>query len=141
LVDDRQGSFVVILEMRMMMPKFEIVSSQCLSGQTNVLQDGQIREQVGDLEGSTEAKMGVAVRGHVGDVLAFEHDATAGRFQVPAEQVEERRLSGPVWPDDGVEAVFSNLDIDIVDGDKPSKLFAQVFRSQDDVFCHGVSQS
>ena len=48
-------------------------------------------------------------------------------------EIKAGALACPVWPDNGVDTVALNLEVDIIDGNKAQKLFAKVPRFQNKV--------
>ena len=75
----------------------------CLHREPQILEDGERRKQVGDLERPGEARRDYSVRRSAGDVDAGEKDAATIGNEQPGNQVEERRLAGAVRADQRVQ--------------------------------------
>ena len=84
--------------------------------QQQVLQQRRVLEQLDVLEGAGDAQRGDAVRRHVGDVGAVEHQLAAGRLVDAAHQVEDRGLAGAVGADDGEDLALADVEGHAVDG-------------------------
>jgi hypothetical protein len=118
------------------LPELVAVGADGLGRQPHVLQHGQVGEDVRDLEGAADAQVRPAMGGAVGDVLALEQHAAAGRPDVAAEQVEEGRFARAVGADDGVQRVGLHLHADPGHGHQPAKRLAQVLRLQNRRIVH-----
>jgi hypothetical protein len=83
---------------------FLAAESLPVEGQGHVLQAGERGQEVEELEDEADLVAPQAGKGIVGkadDRLAVEADLARGGAIQPADQVEERRLSGAGGPDDG----------------------------------------
>ena len=49
------------------------------------------------------------------------------------DEIKASTLARSVWPDNGVDAVALDFEVDIVDGNKAQKLFAKMPRFQNKV--------
>src|SRR5690606_37486133 len=88
-----------------------------LHREAHVLHHGELREEVGELEGATEPQARAARRAQAGDVAPAEaHDAGAGA-QLAGDQVEEGGLAGAVGTDDRGERARMEGTADLVDRD------------------------
>src|SRR5581483_6606526 len=87
-----------------------------LHGETHVLVDAEMAEDVRDLERARDAQARALVRRERGDLAVFEPDPSFARRQQPAQKVEERRLARAVRSDDRAHAAFGDLERDVVDG-------------------------
>ena len=72
----------------------------------DVLEDGQAVEQLDDLEAAGEAARDARMGGDVRDVVPGEDDAAGVRRQMAGQQVDQRRLAGPVRADDAGDAAL-----------------------------------
>jgi hypothetical protein len=66
-----------------------------------ILEHGQLREDVGALERTAEPHAAGVMRLHPGNVAAVEPHPAAIRPQMPGDQVEQRRFAGAIGSDDG----------------------------------------
>jgi len=69
----------------------------------HIVEDAEVAERAGDLEGPRDAQLGDAVGRHAGDPPALELDLAGTRRQVAGDQVEQRRFAGAVGSDNGDE--------------------------------------
>ncbi len=102
-----------------------------LHREPDVLEHGQQREDAGDLEGPPESRLRAPVHGLVCHVPAGELDPPRGRPHQPREQVEERRLAGPVRPDDPEELTGRHLEPDTGDDGCAADVEPEVSSPQD----------
>lgn len=84
---------------------------------------------VGALKGHADAQLGPLVDGHVGDVLALEHDApvlddVAGHAQ---DGHEQRGLARAVGPEEHVGLAGLDLQVYVAQQELARKLHLQVF--------------
>ena len=66
------------------MPEFEVILSESLRSQTDILENSQVRENIGDLEGTSDPKVDGAMNGLMRDVAAFEEHLSTGRLEIAA---------------------------------------------------------
>ena len=66
----------------------------------HILEDGELREDVGALKRAAHAHAADAVRRHAGDVAPVEQHPPRGGLQVPGDEVEEGRFAGAIGSDD-----------------------------------------
>ena len=78
-------------------------SEPALQGDANILENREVRERGGDLEGTDDAAAGDLGRLQPRDILAPVADAPARRRQELGQKIEEGRLAGPVRADHGVD--------------------------------------
>jgi hypothetical protein len=98
----------------------------------DVLDGAHLREETDVLEGASDAERRDRVRRQVGDLRPVEHDR-ARRGLVDARQlVEERGLPGAVRPDQRHDRAARNDEVDVVGGDQPAELLAEL-RDLDEV--------
>ena len=83
-------------------------------------------KDVGDLEAAGEAAPVDLVRRQPGDILAVELHRPGGRGQAAADQVEQRRFSGPVRPDDCVAFACWHAQADATDDLGSTEILLQV---------------
>ena len=99
-------------------------SAACMPDQ-HVLDGGHAREQADVLEGAADAERGdlVGAQPERRGVPAEGHGALLGHVD-PGEDVEERRLAGPVGPDDRGDVPFLEREVDRVQGGQPAEALA-----------------
>jgi hypothetical protein len=103
-----------------------------LGGEQAVRHDGQAREEVRDLVRARKTESRPPMRRHVGDVLPEELDPSARRQLLAADEAEQRRLAGPVRPDDRPAFPLLDREAHAVDGAQPTERLADVRQLQDD---------
>ncbi len=87
-----------------------------LEGELHHLEDGHRREEGGVLEGADETQPPPGLRSQPRGVAIAEVDASGVRTCEPPEHLEERRLAGPVRPDEPEDLAGPHLDRDPVEG-------------------------
>src|SRR5207244_1032883 len=95
-------------------------------GGLDVLEHGELGEDVGALEGTADTHAADLVRGYVGDVTAFEHHLAAVGLQVPCDQIEQGRLAGAIRADDGGNRAGLDRQTHVVGGHEAGEGFAQL---------------
>src|SRR5581483_11573661 len=90
-------------------------------------------EQLRVLKGAGEAGARALGRGNRGDVAAVEVHVTARRGDEPAHRVEQRRLARAVRPDEADDGAAGHVEGDVVHGDDPAELHADVVDGEDRV--------
>ena len=73
-----------------------------------VVDDGRVLEQFDVLKRARHAEARQPIRGETGNILARQCDASRRGRVEPADNVEDGRLAGAVWADDGED--LSGLD-------------------------------
>src|SRR5690606_10450501 len=91
------------------------IAERVEGGAAHVLEHGQPREDVGDLEAAREPHAVDLERLQAADLPAVQVDAAAGEREAPRDQVEQGRLSGAVGADDGVAFARRNGQVDAPD--------------------------
>src|SRR5262249_15066220 len=66
----------------------------------------ELREQLIDLKGATEAEFHALVRAQMRDLLAIEKNSPPCRLQDASEQIDKRGLAGPIRADQCVPRAF-----------------------------------
>src|SRR6185503_11714925 len=84
--------------------------------QVEVVLDRQAEEEPRGLVGAGEPHADPAPGGQIGHVGAEELNGARGRRELAGDDVEERRLPGPVWPEDGAPLAGPDLQVDAADG-------------------------
>src|SRR5436190_13001079 len=84
-------------------PEMKGVTGMCLHGERHIVEDGEIREQRGDLERAGEAELAAPIGGQRGDVVAAEMDAADVGREFARQLADQRALARAVWPDDGMK--------------------------------------
>ena len=82
-----------------------------------VLEHGHVLEEHDVLEGARDSESHDPVRRRSSQVLAVEEDAAAVRAIEPRDQIEERRLSGAVRPDQPDDLSLLQRKRDVGEGD------------------------
>ena len=96
----------------------------------HVVEHRQRREQREVLEGASDAEPGDAVRRHSQQILAVEHDTTAGRLVQAADAVEERGLAGAVRPDQRADLALLDREGEVGERDDSAELDPNIFDRQ-----------
>jgi hypothetical protein len=112
-------------------PRDEAEPAPRLHGQSHVLQHGEGREHVGELERAPDPETGARGRAPPGDVPALEEDTAFARAILPAQQVEEGRLARPVGPDDGLQGERGDVQADVIDRDVAAEADGEVAGGDD----------
>ena len=102
-----------------------------LERDAHVLAHRQVREHRRDLERPRQAHASDCRRGGTGDVLAVEPDAARGGRQKVGEQVETGRLARTVGPDQRMDGMAPDLQVDVLDGDEALEFLGQPLGFQD----------
>ena len=93
----------------------------------HIVQNRKRRERAHDLKRAADA----APAHHIGrepiDALPAESDRTPVRLQCARNHVEQGRLAGTVWTDDGEDVALADLEIGVGDCEQPAKAFADAF--------------
>src|SRR5205823_11311802 len=87
-----------------------------LRGQPDAIRAREPGEEIRGLVAASDSDPRESIRGCARHVFAAETDLPAGRSQLPGEQVQERRLPGPVRSDHGVDAPLLERYRNSVDG-------------------------
>src|SRR4029077_4690758 len=74
---------------------------------------------------------GDAVGRNVGDVLVLEEQPPCAGLIDAADQVENRRLAGAVWADDGEYLALVHLEADRIDRTDAAKTYGDFIGSED----------
>ena len=112
-----------------------------LGGLADVLQGGESREDAGGLEGATEADPRTPVDGHPRDVLPCEQHAAARRGVDARDDVEQRRLAGPVGADDAEHLVLCDGEAHIPEDGRATDLQADALQGERGSVGHVCSPS
>jgi len=99
----------------------ELDRRQSLDGEQAVLEHGEGREEVGDLERPGQPQRGAPVRRHPGDVALEEADGARRHRQLARDEIEERRLAGAIGPDERAPLARAHGQRDAVDGAEPAE--------------------
>ncbi len=91
----------------------------------DVLEDGHGGEEADVLEGACHAQLQDLVGSEAHYVLPAEDDGTLVRGLHPRDQVEERGLSGPIWPDDADNLALVDVQLQAVDGAETAECLVQ----------------
>ena len=91
----------------------------------DVVDEGHLVEQAGDLERAGHAQVDDLLRAEPGDVAVAEVDRARRGRQEAGEQVEQGGLAGAVRPDQGVHAALGDVEVDPLDGGEAAELLGQ----------------
>lgn len=87
-----------------------------LQGEPQVLMDGQPGEQLGQLEGTAQARMQARGDAQAGQVAPAQPHGTRAGAQLPRYEVEVGGLAGAIGADDGRERARRIARADVLDG-------------------------
>ena len=108
----------------------ELGTLQGLRRQQDVVQYGQIGEQVGDLEGPGHAEMGPPVGRQPRDVLSVEVHLSVRRVEFACDHVEKRRLTRSVRTDDAPAFAVFHHEVDVTDRDEAAEVLGESLHLQ-----------
>src|SRR5512140_581731 len=92
----------------------------------DVVEQGQLVEEVDDLEAARDAGGDAAVDGGPGHVLAAEEDLAAVGREEAADQVDEAGLAGAVGADQREDLAFDDAEVHVVDGARLAEVLLQL---------------
>ena len=92
----------------------------------HVLDHREGHQRLGDLERASQAALGALVGPQFVDHFALQPDLAGGGFQLPGQQVEQRRLAGSVGPDDADDLARRHIEAHVVDGGQAEEALADV---------------
>ena len=124
-LDQLQRALVQLVEHALGAPEEEGIAQLALKRDAHVLTHRQVREHRRDLERPHQAHASDCRRGGTGDVLAVELDAARGGRQKLGEQVETGRLARAVGPDQRMDSMAPDLQVDVLDGDEALEFLGQ----------------
>ena len=87
----------------------------------NILEDGELGNELDRLKGSPDADAGPLVRRQGSDVLTAEFDMSRTGGNQPRQGVEESRLPCAVGTDHAMDLAFPNLDVSRIDCDEAAE--------------------
>ena len=91
----------------------------------HIFQRGQMRKHRRNLERAHQAKPRHIGRRHRRDVLSLVENLAGRGLQELGQQIEARRLAGPVRTDQRVNAATADPQIDIANGEEPREFLGQ----------------
>jgi len=106
---------------------------QAARGQQQVLFDAQAEEQVGDLEGASDAAVRTRIRCGPRDVASLQQHLAAGGRRHAGDGVEQRGLPGAVGPQDRHAFAFGHLQAHAIDGLEGAEVDADVLQVEQHV--------
>ena len=109
-----------------------------LRRQAHVLVRRQQRKDVRDLERAADPRLRTPVGRLLGDVDAVELDGAARRPAQAGDEVEERRLPGPVRADHGEQLAIEDLELDIGDDRCAADVEPEIPRGEDRGCAHAL---
>src|SRR5581483_892841 len=96
----------------------------------HVVEDGEVVEDVADLEAAAQSAALDLEGAEPGDVLALQLDRSGGHRKTRADQVEERRLARAVRTDDRVPLALVHDQVDAADDLGPPEALADVRQAE-----------
>ena len=96
----------------------------------DIVLDAQGVEDALNLQGARQSQLADAMRRKARNVLAAETHLPGGCRQRTGDDVEERRLAGAVWTDNGVQLVRFQAHVDIVECPEATEMFRQAVNFQ-----------
>src|SRR4029453_16041528 len=94
-------------------------------GHRDVLEDRELAERPGDLEGAGEPAMADRVRGGARDLVVLEADGAGGRGQRSRDAVETGGLARAVRPDEPEDLALLHLEGDRVERGEAAELLGE----------------
>ena len=119
------GAAVEAVEHRFGAPEIEGMPVLTLQRDPDIFQRGQMRKHRRNLERAHQAQPRHVGRRHRGDVLSLVQDLAGRRLQELGQQIEARRLAGPVRTDQRVNAATADPKIDIANGEETREFLGQ----------------
>ena len=101
-----------------------------LDAQAEIFEDGEVAEDLGDLEGADDAEPGTLLRREPVDAGALEPDRAAARRREAGDEMEERGLAGAVRTDHGMELARADLERDTVDRPDAAEVLRDLIETQ-----------
>ena len=80
----------------------KIVFSQRLAGEADAFQDGQVGEDVGNLEGTADSQMCCSMQGQLRNIAPLEDYLPTGWLEIAAQKIEKCCLAGPIGANYGM---------------------------------------
>src|SRR5439155_5889526 len=99
--------------------------------EVDVVLDAQAEEEPGLLIGAGQAELRSLAGRQGGDVLAKQLDGARGRREVARDDVEERRLPGPVRAENRATLAGEELEVDVADGMQAAEAPAEPPEAED----------
>src|SRR5215470_12879999 len=97
-------------------PHYELRPPQTLDRQQHVVENGELREQAGDLKRSRHSERRASMARPPGHVSAEQHDVPGGGREDSRDQIEQSGLAGAVRSDDGLAVTGHDLERDVAHG-------------------------
>src|SRR5262249_21017585 len=95
------------------------------------LHDGEVGEDMNELEAARHAEPGEGRRADAVNVLVLEPDAPRGRHDDPGQHVDERGLAGAIRSDDGHELTVADAEAHAVERAESAVVLREVARFDD----------
>ena len=111
----------------------EVLALLAGRAQAHVVEDRQLRQRLGELEGADHAAAGDLVRRHAGQVLALERPGALVGPVEAGEQVEEGGLAGAVRADERGDDAALHLEVVDLDGGQAAEAAGHAVGDQDRV--------
>src|SRR5215470_7252089 len=106
-------------------PHVEALAAVSDEARLDILEDGELGENVGALKGAAYAHSADLVRRHAGDVSSIEDYLAAIGVEVPGDQVEQSRFAGAVGSDHRGDRVLVHGEANVVGSNEAGKGLAQ----------------
>ena len=128
------GGFGLLLAPRPRRQRLQhVLAALVASTEPHVVEYRQLRQRLGELEGTHHAVAGNPVRHNPSHVLAVERPATCVGLVEPGDQVEERGLARPVGADQSRDASALDLQMLHIDGFEATECPGDVVHRDDRV--------
>ena len=78
----------------------------CIEGHFDILENGQIGKQAGDLKSANQSALNPLMRRQPGDVFAKQLNVASGGRQYPSQKIDQRGFPCAIGPDQSVPRAF-----------------------------------
>src|SRR3979411_993873 len=119
------GPAVEAVEHRLGTPEIEGVPVLALQRDPDILQRPQMREHRRYLERAYQPETRHVGRRQRRDILSLVQNLAGRRLQELGQEIEARRLAGPVGPDQRMNAATADPQIDTANGEETRKFLGQ----------------
>jgi hypothetical protein len=99
-----------------------------------ILEDGEFREYVHDLEGATNSLLYPSMGREMSYLFIIKKDLARIRQYISGQEVDHCRFACTVWANDRCEHSFINLEINVVCGADHTEIFSEFFCPEE--VCH-----
>src|SRR6266481_3051517 len=127
------GATVESVEHRFGAPEIKGVSVLTLQRDPYIFERGQMREYRRNLKRAHQPETRDVGRRQRGDIPPFIQNLAGRRLQELGQQVEPRGFSGPVWPNQRMNAPTSDPKADIENSEEACELLRQSLRFENEL--------